>query len=145
MCSPNEGFKLCSCGKKVKRKTFFNKLFCGKRNGEKVNEDLFKNTWHLYSRDNEIDIIGSLMLPHETESMANKLNDDYGFITQQLNTRDNCFDFDYSPTKDDLLVMYINGRKVSFVFDDEWYLKTPTSSGMSIWNHWLLNHGTIKN
>lgn len=143
MCQPKENLKFCTCGQKVKRKTFWNKLFNADRHKGTCHSIPQLNCWTLYAKDNERDVDGEMMLPEDAQELRKNLHDKYDYVVDQLNATKDCFDFDYHPQLEDELVINLDGSVFTLVFDEKWYLKTFPGS-LNTWEFWELVNGKVR-
>lgn len=145
MCNKEESIKFCSCGKKVKRNTFFNRIFRASKSKslQTYIDKEAKDVWYLFSRENQQWLDGELIINEHLETCKQTQKATFQYIKDALNTRKDCFDFAYIPQENDLLVVKFQQKLVEFVFDEgEWYLNIHEQ--MEMWDHWLLNKGIVK-
>lgn len=96
-------------------------------------------------RDNHQSLIGDFVIDDKYWEEEKKKNKTYGFIEEALNTRNDCFDFQYRPKDGDLLrIKLAGGQIVDIVFENLGWRMNDQSSAFEQYDHWLINSGDVK-
>ncbi|HAS40394.1 MAG TPA: hypothetical protein DCS93_07945 [Microscillaceae bacterium] len=125
MCKPDKKFMLCTCGEEVKYVTRKRSVISPPL-AEPVFPDHFELVWSLYKLGVS-NLMGIFIPPKEAlrEGLTDK------FVLEELNGR-NCFDFDYTPSEEDGLIITdlkdADHPVMSFAFSEgKWIIRSLAS------------------
>lgn len=96
-------------------------------------------------RDNHQSLIGDFVMDDKYWEEEKKKNKTYGFLVDALNSRSDCFDFQYQPKHGDLLRIKLDSNQIiDIVFENGNWRMSDRSSVFEQYDHWLINSGDVK-